>query len=73
MLARMLCLARGGPRWQVAVDCAGSLVWCARCGRQHHSRAIAPDLDHRIHANLGYEVMLRESPGADVITDKGEK
>jgi hypothetical protein len=70
---RLACLVRGGHRWETITDSGGSITWCARCGLQRHSRAVMPDLWHRIHANLGYEYTLHESPGADGTEKRAER
>jgi hypothetical protein len=68
--ARLTCLARGGHRWETISDSGGSIVVCARCGRQRHRRPVVADIHHRSHVNLAYEVTLRERPGADVIEER---
>jgi hypothetical protein len=51
-------------------DSTGSIVFCERCGHQRHVRPAVADIDHRTHGNLGYEVTLREKPGADAIEER---
>jgi hypothetical protein len=42
MLARFLCIVRGGHRWETIEDPAGSFQRCARCGTLGHRRSGAP-------------------------------
>jgi hypothetical protein len=36
-LARLLCRARGGHRWETIEDAAGTFVQCSRCGSLRHA------------------------------------
>ena len=37
MLQRLLCLVRGGHKWQTTSDDAGSVTRCVRCGTLKHA------------------------------------
>jgi hypothetical protein len=38
MIARLLCIIRGGHKWETVEDPAGSFSRCTRCGTLHHRR-----------------------------------
>ena len=42
MIARLLCIVRGGHKWEPVEDPAGSFNRCARCGTLEHGHPGAP-------------------------------
>jgi hypothetical protein len=38
MLRRLLCLARGGHKWETSSDPAGAVTTCVKCGAVQHDR-----------------------------------
>jgi hypothetical protein len=45
MIARLLCIVRGGHRWETVEDPAGSFGRCTRCGALDHRRSALPDIE----------------------------
>ena len=38
VLSQMLCVVRGGHRWETTTEAGGSVTVCARCGKVQHDR-----------------------------------
>ena len=49
VLRRMLCVVRGGHRWETTTDTGGSITLCTRCGKLDHTRGSADASVHAVH------------------------
>jgi hypothetical protein len=45
MIARLVCIVRGGHRWETIDDPAGSFGRCMRCGALDHRRSALRDIE----------------------------